>query len=434
MTHCFCVLSALLSVPAGLPAGHWPQFMGPDRNGIAEGTALSGKWPEGGPRRVWRVVCGRGHGGPAVSKGVVVLMERSKSDPGKEWTRAFDAKTGRELWKTHIPCRWPAKRGDAWGPAATPAIAKDRVVCLGIEGKLRCMALASGKGIWRKDLIRDYRATHEENKNWGFVTNPLIVGDLVIVQVCAKASGAGLVAWRLADGKEAWRTPHFGNYSSSPGCYRAGDTAIVVSCATGSVPRLGHGDLFGFDGRTGAMVWSVRTGKFYYNCPTPVAGGGMVFLEGGGGDGPTVAVKLAKAAKGPATVAWKRPKYQVRCSNYLYYRGLLFGHGYPAHGGRHSLFCIDPADGSVLWDIKDKDTHHWLLGSDGKVLQLRENGELILFDADARRGRRILARAGVVDKTWAHPALVNGWLYVRSDTQLICLDLTGKRQEDAHRP
>ena len=83
MTHCFCVLSALLSVPAGLPAGHWPQFMGPDRNGIAEGTALSGKWPEGGPRRVWRVVCGRGHGGPAVSKGVVVLMERSKSDPGK---------------------------------------------------------------------------------------------------------------------------------------------------------------------------------------------------------------------------------------------------------------------------------------------------------------------------------------------------------------
>ncbi len=419
---CFSLL--LTWAPAALCEGDWPQFLGPHRNGVAEGTRLLSGWPEGKPKQVWAVKCGRGHSGPVVSNGVVVLMERHKDAPENEWTRAFDGKTGRELWKTSVPVTWKAPRGDSWGPAATPAIAQGKVLCLGIEGKLRCLELSSGKVVWEKDLKKDYKVTQEENQDYGFVISPLVVGDLGVVQVCAKGSGVGLVAWQLADGKEAWRTPHFPNYCSSPGFLQAGDVPVVIVCATGRTAGLKNGDLFGFDGRTGALLWSLSTGKSYYNCPTPTAGDGMVILEGGGGDGPTVGVKLADPARGPATVAWNDPKHLVRFSSYLCYKGLVFGHGYPAHGGRHLLFCIDPKDGSVLWDAEDKDIHQWLLGSDGKVLQLRETGELIVFDSDARKGYRVLARAKVSDKTWAYPALADGRLYVRSDTQLVCLDLS----------
>jgi outer membrane protein assembly factor BamB len=372
------------------------------------------------------VKCGKGYSGPVVSKGIVVLMERRKEAPDNEWTRALDAKTGREIWKMSVPCRWTAPRGDSWGPASTPATSQGKVLCLGIEGRLRCHELSSGRLVWEKDLANDYQVTGEENENYGFVTSPLAVGDLGLLQVCARSSGVGLVAWHLPDGKEAWRTPHFPNYCSSPGFFQGGDVPLVLACATNKTAALKGGDLFGFDGRTGELLWSLHTGKTYYNCPTPTAGNGMVVLEGGGGDGPTVGVKLASPVNRAPTVAWSVPNHLVRFSSYLSYRGLVFGHGYPAHGGRHLLFCIDPNDGSVLWDAKDKDIHQWLLGSDGKVLALRETGELILFDADARNGYRILARAQVVDKTWAHPALVDGRLYIRTDTQLVCLDLSAK--------
>jgi outer membrane protein assembly factor BamB len=353
-------------------------------------------------------------------------MERYKEDEGKEITRGIDAASGREIWRSSTPCSWPAKRGHTWGPASTPAIGGDWVVCLGIEGKLLCHELSSGKVVWEKDLLKDYQILDGDNEGWGITTSPLVVNDLVVVQVCSRSAQVGLVAWDIRDGKEAWRTPYFGNYASSPSFMRVGEVPVVVSCATTATQKLKNGDLFGFDGRTGELLWAVRTGKSYYNCPTPIVGDGMVFLEGGGGDGPTVAVKLADDPKTGGTVAWKDPKHLVRFSNYLYYKGLLFGHGYPAHGGPHLLFCIDPKDGSLVWESNYKDEHQWLLGSDGKVLQLRENGELILFDADARKGYHEFARAQVIDNTWSHPALVDGRLYVRSQTQLICLDLSAK--------
>jgi outer membrane protein assembly factor BamB len=398
-------------------AADWPQFMGPNRNGVVEGTKLLSRWPANGPQRVWAVKCGKGYAGPALSKGIIVLMERYKEDPNQEVTRGINAATGREIWRTSTPCSWAANRGHTWGPASTPAIGKDMVVCLGIEGKLLCHELSSGKVVWQKDLMKDFQLRDTDNVGWGVVTSPLIVNDLVVVQVCSKLGQAGLVAWNMKDGKEAWRTPYFGNYSGSPGFMRVGDVPVVVSCATGSAARLRNGDLFGFDGRTGENLWSVNTGKSYYNCPTPV------FLEGGGGDGPTVAVRLNQNG---GAVAWRDQRHLVRFSNYLYYDGLLFGHGYPSHDGPHLLFCDDPKDGSQLWEINYKDEHQWLLGSEGKVIQLRENGELILFDAKARDGCHELAKAKVIDMTWAYPSLADGRLYIRSETELICLDLSAK--------
>jgi outer membrane protein assembly factor BamB len=130
--------------------------------------------------------------------------------------------------------------------------------------------------------------------------------------------------------------------------------------------------------------------------------------------------------------SWRRPPLTSRLhlqpsassfSACLCYQGLLWGHGYPTHGGKHRFFCLDAADGSRLWEQEDKEEHQWLLGCDGKVVRLGETGALPLADANARNGYRELARANVIDKTWACPALADGRLYIRSGTQLVCLDL-----------
>ena len=71
----------------------------------------------------------------------------------------------------------------------------------------------------------------------------------------------------------------------------------------------------------------------------------------------------------------------------------------------------------------DPETHQCFVGSDGKVIQLHDSGALTLHDADARKGYKELARAQVIDGTWASPALVGGKFYIRSNTKLVCVDL-----------
>jgi len=399
----------------------WPQYLGPHRNNVVEGTKLASGWPAGGPRLVWKIECGVGFSGPVAANGVLVLMERKGKDGPDEITRGIDMKTGRELWKTSTPCTWHPKE-QTFGPVSTPAIAKDRVVSLGIGGKLRCQELSTGKVLWEKDLVRDKEPDY---RNWGFISSPLVVGDLVILAVCAQEWGKGLVAWELKDGKEVWSTPYFKNYGGSPGLMVLGGKPVVVASAEGGI--RGYGNLFGFDARDGKIVWSAAVPGGGFNCPTPlVADTEMVFLEAPGGDGPTLGVRLPTSGQGKAEVAWKDPEHSVYFSNYLYYGGLLFGHGYKAHGSPQKFFCIDPKTGAALWDQTTKEQHRCLLGSDGKVIELHENGELVLSDASARAGYRELTRAKVIDRTWSYPALCQGKLYIRSDTQLICLDLVGK--------
>ena len=416
--------AALTTGPSAGSPGDWYQFLGPSRANITESGKLQTSWPTNGPRVVWKVPCEVGHAGPSIRDGILVLAERNKAKDSDLVIRGLDIAGGKELWRTPFPCSWAAPRY-THGPAAQPAISAGKVVCLNTDGKLRCLDLKTGKLAWEKDLIQEYKMPEKGVESYGTATAPLVTEDLVIVQVCA--GDTGLVAWKLTDGKEAWRTPVFANFDCSPTFMQVGQKPVVIALAGHGAKALRNSDLFGFDSRDGSLQWYVKTGKAEYNCPVPIpADGGMVFLEGGGGDGPTVAVRLPEAGEGEAKVEWKDPDHLVRFSAYLAYKGLLFGQGYKAHGSPTKFFCFDQADGKLLWENAAKETQQWLLGCDGKVLHLHENGELAMFDADARAGYKELARARVIDKTWAPPALAGGRMYIRSDTQVVCLDLAGK--------
>ncbi|HUU43451.1 MAG TPA: PQQ-binding-like beta-propeller repeat protein [Planctomycetota bacterium] len=419
----------LTTVRADAADADWYQFLGPTRNGICEGPALLDKWPETGPKVLWKVECLPGWSGPMVKDGVVVLMERpgKKTQPdGDETIRAFDATTGKELWKVSYPCTF---KGDqyVYGPAATPVGVGDKVVCQGINGKLRCLMLRTGKLVWEKDLVAEYGIlTKKGTAIYDSSSSPLVVNDLVVLMCCGSV---GLVALKVDDGKEVWRTETFSNYGSSPGFMWQGETPVVIAVPSYlDRKRFRGGDVLAFDGRDGQLLWTGRAGKSYYNTPVPIAAGGMVFVEGGSGDGPTCAFIPPEEGRGRATEAWKDADHQVRFSNYLGYRGLVFGQGWRAHGGPKKFWCADPATGKIHWEqeIKERYQYQWLYASDGKLIQFYDRGELVLFDADAREGIRELARAKVSDPTWSQPALCHGKMYIRTNTQLLCIDLAAR--------
>src|SRR5690242_6101978 len=105
-------------------ASEWPQFLGPTRNGVYEGSALAEAWPPGGPSVVWQKPVGHGWSGPVVSDEKVVLCQRQAD---LELVACFDANTGRQLWKFEYPTSYQDDFGFDDGPRATPCISGGRV-------------------------------------------------------------------------------------------------------------------------------------------------------------------------------------------------------------------------------------------------------------------------------------------------------------------
>ena len=84
--------------PGNLP-GFWPQFRGPNRDGISpETTPLARAWEAAGPRPLWAVDCGDGYAGVAVAQGRVYLMDYDK-DKKQNALRCLSLADGGEIWR-----------------------------------------------------------------------------------------------------------------------------------------------------------------------------------------------------------------------------------------------------------------------------------------------------------------------------------------------
>src|SRR5207244_11919273 len=107
------VLSFLFQLLAAIAvADDWPQWLGPGRNDVWKETGIVEKFPEGGPKVLWRVPIAGGYSGPAVSGGKVFVTDYvrtsgdASNDPmtraeltGKERVLCLRASDGRELWQ-----------------------------------------------------------------------------------------------------------------------------------------------------------------------------------------------------------------------------------------------------------------------------------------------------------------------------------------------
>ncbi len=389
--------------------GEWPQFLGPQRNGLSSETGLLDRWPEQGPKEVWRVPGGVGMAGLAISRSrVLTLVQREE----EQWLISLDAKSGEAIWQTSLAQEYRNAMGN--GPRATPAIAGDHVFVFTGEGILSAHSFADGKQLWSHNVVKELSGKEAE---YGMACSPLVVGDQVIVT--AGASKGTLVAFDTKSGKQLWTAGKDPAGYSSPALLNVGGRHQIVAFTGNSA--------LGVDPAKGTLLWRYPFNtNFHCNITTPLEIQGNVFLSSGEDHGSVLLNLKPKAETFEISEVWSsfgtksvlRNEWQTSMllDGFLYGMDNVGGAGPITH-----LTCIDAATGERKWQQARFGKGN-LIAADGKLFLSTMKGELVLVRATPDRYDE-LSRATVLGSTRQAPALSNGRLFLRDDKEIVCLDV-----------
>lgn len=385
----------LFSLAPIAQAGDWPQIQGPQRSGAAVGETL-GSWPKSGPKVAWSARVGSGYGGPAIAAGRVVLFHRVDD---VERVEAFDLTTGKSLWKTDFPASYRGGIDPDLGPRTVPTIDNGLVYAFGAGGDLHCVALATGKKVWSRELAVDYSAP---DGYFGAGSSPIIAGGQLWLNVGGK--DAGLVALDPQTGKTTFKgTTEQASYSSPTLATIHGQESLIF------VTRY---NCLGIQPRTGEEQFSFPFGKRgpTVNAATPLVFNDLLFVSASYG----VGARLVKFEKLQPTTVWENDtSMSSQYTTCVHHQGHLYGVAGREDVGDATLRCIEVKSGEVKWDEDGFGIAHIILVKD-QLLIVRHDGEVLHAPATPS-GFKALARGPALRGTIrALPALSSGKLLIRS--------------------
>lgn len=420
-------LSLMMSL-AGLAAGvlllqgaEWPQYRGPNHDGVSPERILT-RWPAGGPPVIWKTPLNDGFSSFAVSQGkALTLVEKEIQGVPTEVCVALEADTGKEIWSTPVGIAKYESGGDAGesdnrggdGPRSTPAIDGDAVYVLSAAHILSKFELNSGQEIWKKDLIKEYGG---KLITWKNAASPVIDGDLIFVN--STAPGQSLLALNKEDGSLAWKGQSDKMTHSTPVVATIHETRQVIFFTQSGLVAVAP--------KTGEVLWRY---KFPFNVSTassPVVGGDIVYCSAGYGVG-AGAVQISKQGnQWDVKELWRQPnKLMNHWSTPVYREGYLYGiFGFKEYG-KAPMKCVELKTGKEMWSQPGFGPGGVLL-VDGHVLILSDRGYLALVETTPKSYKEVARTKAVDGKCWNAPALSNGRVYARSTKEGVCLDLSVK--------
>jgi len=394
--------SARTSMPAG---SDWPQWRGPNRDGISTETGILKTWPDDGPKVLWRVALGKGFSGVSIAAGRAYTMF---SDGTDEFMLCVDAGTGQELWRFKTDQNYVERQGGD-GPRCTPLVEGKMAYGLSAFGKLYGFDAASGKKIWDHDLQKEFEA---KMPIWGISTTPMIEGDMLLLDVGGK-SGHSLMAFDKKSGKVVWNSQ-----TDQPG-YSA-----PIAVTIGGVRQLiflTGANLVAVAPQEGKLLWSQpwQTASFV-NAATPIfIPQDKIFISSGYDQG--AGLFQIQAANGRATAqsVWMNKNMRNHMATSIYREGYLYGFD------EATFKCLDVATGEDQWKTRGLGKGSVML-ADGHLIILSERGKLVLAEASPSGYVEKASAQMLRGKCWTPPSLAHGKLYLRNEKEMVCLDLKGE--------
>jgi outer membrane protein assembly factor BamB len=413
---------SLLSIALGaiwlsqqLQADDWPQWRGPQRNGVSKETGLQKQWPKDGPKLLWKLTdAGSGYSTPSVVGDRLYLLANEGAD--SEFVQARSVNDGKSVWRTPL-----GKVGanppqmSFLGARSTPTVDGQSLYALGSDGDLACVEVGSGKIRWQKNLRTEFGG---KPGDWAYSESPLIDGDVL---VCTPGgSDATVAALNKKTGEVIWKC-------ALPEADQAAFASPILVNAGGvkQYVQLLQKGLVGVDAKTGKLLW--RYGKpvsrYGANIPTPLGSDDLIYVGSAGTGGGTV--KLKKQGSGvEAEQLYFESKLPTAIGGTVKVGDFLYG------TTAQALLCIEFATGKVKWEDRAIGAAS-LCYADGNLYLHGENGEVALVEASPEgyheKGRFTPpdqpAHGKPMEKAWAYPVVANGRLYIRDHGSLWCYDV-----------
>jgi outer membrane protein assembly factor BamB len=429
MARMFAAAAAcLFPMTLSLSAADWPQWRGPNRDGVSAEKGLLKQWPSEGPKLLWKAdLGGVGYGSPAVvGDRLYILAAEDAAEGRKEFAVCLNTKDGTPVWKKDLPVgEGGYSTGWGAGPRSTPTADGEHVYLLGARGDLSCRKAADGTEVWAVNLKKDFGGAIP---GWGYSESVLIDGDKLL---CTPGGKDGtILALDKKTGKKLWQSAELkdgAGYASILAADIAGVRQYITQTMQSAV---------GVRAADGKLLWRVADLKRAVAViPTPVIDGNLVFLTSGYGAGCEL-IKLEKDGDGvKATVAYtKNPAVANHHGGVIRVGDKIYGHS--DRGNRWLCFDYKKGDEDPVWASTSLGKGS-LTYADGHFYCLAENPKkttVCLIEATPD-GWKEKGRFDLPEKTkterkggaiWAHPVVANGKLYLRDHELLFCYDVAAK--------
>ena len=382
----------------------WPEFRGPNRDGIQPGVTLDEDWDANPPKELWRIPVGPGWSSFAVAGNRIFTQEQRGEN---EVVVCYDGRNGEQIWVHEYPSRFWEVVGGA-GPRATPTLSEGSLYAYGANGELRRLDAASGSLIWEHDTRED---SGREPPQWGFSSSPLVSDGLVIVHAGGEGDkgllaydiDAGQLKWTAASGNDSYSSPHLATLG--------GEQRLLM---------LTNRELGAYDVATGELVGEHAWQYEGYRVVQPlVFGEGSILLGSPMGTGTRRVDSEWDEDELLFEEQWTSTRLCPYFNDYVVHQGHLYGFD-------NNIFaCLDLEQGKRKWKGgRYGNGQVLLLPERDQLLVITEDGELVLLRATPDKHLELAKYRALDGRTWNHHVLVGNRLYVRNAEEAAGFELT----------
>jgi outer membrane protein assembly factor BamB len=435
-TFSLLALTLCNSITGAARSKDWPQWRGPDGQGISDEKGLPVEWSDTKNVKWKTPIGGLGHSSPIVWGKKIFLTTAldgevipgrpagvtHKLSDGTDFVHpdavganlkhtfkvlCLDRDTGKILWE-RVAYEGPvhdSRHRKASFASSTPATDGKYVFAFfGSEGLYAYDY--NGKLVWKQNLGKLGTASV------GYGVSPVLYQNLVIMQCDDSGLNSFIVALDKKTGKEVWRAPRKVDLTWS--------TPVLVQTARGAELVAAAAEaIIAYDPLTGKELWRHK-GLESNAVPTPVVANDLVVITSGAPNKIALAIKAGGSGDvtGTSQLVWTYKKGTAYVPSPILYRDYVY-----LTTDRGLLTCLDAKTGKTEYEgarVPVPATFSAsLVAYEGMILLTSEDGETFIVKAGPKH--EILHRNSVGEAVYASPAIADGKIFIRGEKNIYCI-------------